>query len=116
VKNFNRDPLLVILVSILTLAATLDSASAQTVKLRWEQSTSTSISSNNVYRGNTSGGPYSEIFEGAGPIVKYTDAAVVDGETYCWVVTAVASRIESPYSNEVCKTITTQAPAGLTAR
>jgi hypothetical protein len=58
-----------------------DLASAQTVKLRWEQSTSTSISSNNVYRGNTSGGPYSEIFEGAGPIVKYTDAAVVDGET-----------------------------------
>lgn len=90
--------------------------SAQTVKLRWVQSESTPVSSNNIYRGDVSGGPYSGIFESTQPIAKYTDASVVDGQTYCWVVTAVSNGIESPYSNEACETVTTQAPSDLIAK
>lgn len=91
-------------------------ASAQAVKLTWVQSRSTPLSSNNVYRGDVSGGPYSEIFESTGPTIKYIDATVVDGQTYCWVVTAVSNGVESPYSNEACQTVTTQAPADLKAK
>lgn len=89
---------------------------AQTVKLRWVQSESAPVSSNNVYRGDVSGGPYTEVFESTLPIAKYTDAAVIDGPTYCWVVTAVSNGIESTYSNEACETVTTQAPSNLTVK
>ena len=89
---------------------------AQTVKLRWVQSESSPVSSNNVYRGDISGGPYAEVFESTQPIAKYTDVSVVDGQTYCWVVTAVSNGIESPYSNEACETVTTQAPSDLIAK
>jgi fibronectin type 3 domain-containing protein len=91
-------------------------AAAQTAKLRWVQSQSNSVTSNNVYRGDVSGGPYSEIFESAAPIAKYIDSTVVDGQTYCWVVTAVSNGVESPYSNEACEAVTTQAPSDLTAK
>jgi fibronectin type 3 domain-containing protein len=107
-KRANRASLLVVLIAGL--------ASAQTVKLTWVQSKSTPVSTNNVYRGDVSGGPYSEIFESTGPIIKYLDATVVDGQTYCWVVTAVSNGVESPYSNEACETVTTQAPADLKAK
>jgi fibronectin type 3 domain-containing protein len=107
-KRANRTSLLVVLIAGL--------ASAQTVKLTWVQSKSTPVSTNNVYRGDVSGGPYSEIFESTGPIIKYLDATVVDGQTYCWVVTAVSNGVEFPYSNEACETVTTQAPADLKAK
>jgi hypothetical protein len=89
---------------------------AQSVKLRWIQSESTPVSSNNIYRGDVSGGPYAEVFESTLPIAKYTDAAVIDGQTYCWVVTAVSNGIESTYSNEACETVTTRAPSNLTVK
>jgi fibronectin type 3 domain-containing protein len=108
VKGLNRCSLMMLLVATL--------APAETVRLTWSQSKSTPVSSNNVYRGNVSGGPYSEIFESTGPIIKNIDATVVAGETYCWIVTAVSNGIESPYSNESCVTVTTQAPSFLKAR
>jgi len=80
------------------------------------QSESTGVSSNNVYRADASGGPYAEVFESTQPVAKYTDASVIDGQTYCWVVTAVSNGIESTYSNEACETVTTQAPSNLTAK
>lgn len=91
-------------------------ASAQSVKLDWMQSKTTGTASNNVYRSAISGGPYSEIFESLAPITKYIDPSVVDGDTYCYVVTAVAAGVESVYSNEACETVTTQAPAELKAK
>jgi hypothetical protein len=108
VRGRNLSSLLVVLIAA--------SAYPQTVKLTWMQSKSAPVSSNNVYRASISGGPYSEIFESAGPIIKYIDAAVVDGETYCWVVTAVSNGNESSYSNEACETVATQAPSNLKAK
>jgi len=98
------------------LIALASLATAQNVKLTWTQSKSTPVDSNKVYRGQVSGGPYSEIFESAGPVIKYIDAAVVNGEMYCWVVTAVSNGVESSYSNEACETVTTQAPMDLKAK
>jgi fibronectin type 3 domain-containing protein len=99
---------------LFVLIATL--ASGESTKLTWLQSRSAPVSSNNVYRGDISGGPYTEIFESTGPIIKYVDTTVVDGQTYCWVVTAVSNGVESPFSNEACETITTQAPSSLKAK
>lgn len=96
--------------SIVTLAT------AQSAKLTWVQSKSGAVSGNNVYRSGVSGGPYSEVFESTSPIIRYIDASVVDGQTYCWVVTAVADGVESSYSNEACETVTTQAPTELKAK
>jgi hypothetical protein len=52
----------------------------------------------NVYRGTTSGGPYTEI--AAGVTNTYTDTAVVVGTTYYYVMTADNGTSESLYSPE----------------
>ena len=71
-----------------------------TVTLTWTQSTSPGITSNNVYRGTASGGPYSQIYPSSSPITSYNDVPASSG-TYYYVVTAVSSAGESGYSNEV---------------
>jgi hypothetical protein len=54
----------------------------------------------NVYRGNSSGGPYTQITS-ADPSAAYTDNSVLAGQTYYYVATAVdGSGMESVYSNE----------------
>jgi hypothetical protein len=58
------------------------------------------VLSNNVYRGSTSGGPYSKIYSSSSPITTYSNTSVSPG-TYYYVVTAVSSNGESGYSNEV---------------
>jgi len=57
------------------------------------------VTSNNVYRGTASGGPYTEIYESSSPITIYTDIPGSAG-TYYYVVTAVSSNGESAMSNE----------------
>jgi len=52
----------------------------------------------NVYRGTTSGGPYTEIATGV--TNTYTDTAVVVGTTYYYVMTADNGTSESLYSPE----------------
>jgi hypothetical protein len=52
----------------------------------------------NVYRGTTSGGPYTEIATGV--TNTYTDTAVVVGTTYYYVMTAYNGTSESLYSPE----------------
>jgi cellulose 1,4-beta-cellobiosidase len=52
----------------------------------------------NVYRGTTSGGPYTEI--AVGVTNAYTDTAVTDGTRYYYVVTANNGTSESLYSPE----------------
>jgi len=71
------------------------------VTLNWIASTST-VAGYNVYRGTTSGGPYSilnsSLVTGS---TAYTDSTVASGQTYYYVTTAVdASNNQSAYSNE----------------
>jgi fibronectin type 3 domain-containing protein len=62
----------------------------------------------NVYRGNTSGGPYTEINPTLDPSTTYTDSTVLGGQTYYYVSTAVDSAgVESGFSNQVKATIPT---------
>ena len=75
------------------------------VNLSWNPSTSGAVGYN-VYRGNTSGGPYTEINPTLDSSTTYTDSTVLGGKTYYYVSTALdASSVESGFSNEVKATI-----------
>jgi hypothetical protein len=71
------------------------------VSLSWTASNSSGVTGYNIYRGNTSGGPYSKINSVLNASTLYTDTTVVDGQTYYYVTTAVnSSNEESGYSNQ----------------
>lgn len=79
-----------------------------TAKLTWSASTTSTVTSYNIYRGTADGGPYTLITTVSAPTLTYTDAAVASGSTYYYVVTAVdptASPTESVYSNQVSAVI-----------
>ncbi len=70
------------------------------VSLSWTD-TSSGIAGYNVYRGNASGGPFTQINSGLDTAAAYSDTSVVAGQTYYYVTTAVNdSGAESAYSNE----------------
>jgi fibronectin type 3 domain-containing protein len=93
-----------------------DNPTQHQVALTWTQSTTPGITSNNVYRGTASGGPYSLIYSSSTAITAYTDTAVTGGSTYYYVVTALIGSEESGYSNQFQATIPVApaAPTGLT--
>jgi len=69
------------------------------VSLSWTDGGS-GIVGYNVYRGNSSGGPYNKITS-ANPTAAYSDNSVLAGQTYYYVATAVdGTGLESAYSNE----------------
>ena len=71
------------------------------VDLSWSPSTS-SVTGYNVYRGGTSGGPYTKINSALDSSTNYVDSSVQAGQTYYYVTTAVISTgAESAYSNQV---------------
>ncbi len=78
---------------------------AHSVTLSWTASTSVVVGYN-VYRGTTSGGPYAKLNTSLVSILSYIDSAVLSGQTYFYVATAVDSdSLESTFSNEVLATI-----------
>jgi hypothetical protein len=75
--------------------------------LNWTASTSTVIGYD-VYRGTVSGGPYTLLNSSVVAATQYVDSTVSAGQTYYYVVTAVASGgVQSVYSNETSATIPT---------
>ena len=87
-----------------TLAGTGFQASQHTVGLSWNADTS-SVQGYYVYRGGQSGGPYTRIST-LQPATSYTDASVMSGQTYYYVVTALGTNsLESAYSNQATATI-----------
>ena len=81
--------------------------SSHSVALSWFASTS-SVVGYNVYRGSQSGGPYTLTNSGLVQGTSFSDSAVTNGQTYWYVVTAVASDgTESVHSNEATATIPT---------
>jgi len=75
-------------------------ASSNTVALSWVASTTTTVTSYNVYRSTTNGSGYALIGSVNAPTIAYTDSNVVSGTTYYYVTTAVANGMESAYSNQ----------------
>jgi hypothetical protein len=75
--------------------------------LNWTASTST-VLGYNVYRGTVSGGPYTRVNSSTVAGTQFTDSTVLAGQTYFFVVTAVASgNVESVNSNEASGIIPT---------
>ena len=78
------------------------------VTLTWHSppaAKSTHVTSYNIYRSTTHGGPYAKIASGV-TTLKYTDLIVNSGTTYFYVVTAVdQDKRESTYSFETQATI-----------
>lgn len=80
--------------------------SQHTVALNWDPSTSTVVGYN-LYRGTTSGGPYTtRLNSSLLSSTAFTDSNVQSGTTYYYVSTAVDSNnVESGYSNEASAAI-----------
>ena len=85
---------------VLSLSGTGTPTSIHSVFLSWTASTSSDVIGYNIYRGAGSAGPYSKINSSLNAGTTYTDNSVVDGQTYCYVSTAVDSNNEeSAYSS-----------------
>jgi Abnormal spindle-like microcephaly-assoc'd, ASPM-SPD-2-Hydin len=77
-------------------------ASSHSVSLNWVASTSSTVVGYNVYRGTTSGGPYSRVNSALESSTNFVDGSVLAGKTYFYVVTAVSgSGSQSGFSNQV---------------
>ncbi len=80
-------------------------AASYSTSLSWTASTS-SVMGYNVYRGTTSGGPYTKLTASVDSNTSYADDSVQAGLTYYYVVTSVnSSGAESAYSNQVSAAI-----------
>lgn len=75
------------------------------VSLTWKASAG--ATSYNVKRATVSGGPYTTIANVT--TTSYTDTGLVNGTTYCYVVSALNSTGESANSSEACATPTASA-------
>ena len=95
VSNATNSPL------VIALSGTGATPVSHSVALTWTPSSST-YSGFNVYRGTTSGGPYTRVDSSMVSSATYTDAAVASGQTYFYVATEVdTTGAESGYSSEV---------------
>jgi len=73
---------------------------AHSATLSWTASTST-VSGYNIYRGTSSGGPYTKMNSSLVTVLTYVDSNVTGGNTYYYVSTSVdTSGNESAYSNQ----------------
>jgi fibronectin type 3 domain-containing protein len=72
------------------------------LNLRWTQSSTPGVTTNNIYR-RASGGSYlSTPTASINATTSYVDSALTRGAMYCYVVTAGAGGLESAGSNESC--------------
>jgi hypothetical protein len=71
------------------------------VNLSWTASGSSGVTGYNVFRSQTSGGPYVQVNASAVPGTSYVDSDVAAGQTYYYVATSVGSGSQqSGYSNQ----------------
>ncbi len=70
------------------------------VSLTWVASTSSGVAGYKIYRGTTSGGPYT-LISSVGLVTSFADNTVQSGTTYYYVITAVdGNGNPSPNSNQ----------------
>lgn len=85
--------------------ARLTATGQNSVLLNWTASGSPNVTNYNVYRGVSSGGPYS-IATTLGVATTYTDYNLQNGQTYYYVTTAVDNTGgESTYSNQASASV-----------
>lgn len=99
VSNATNSPL------VIALSGTGASPASHTVSLSWTPGAPT-YSGFNVYRGTTSGGPYTRVDTSMVSSTSYLDSGVSSGQTYYYVATEVDTiGTESGYSGEVSAVI-----------
>jgi hypothetical protein len=81
--------------------------SSHYVTLTWTASTTTGVTGYNVYRSQTTGGPYTKLTATAVTGTTYTDSTVTAGTTYYYVATALVGSSESGYSTQASATVPT---------
>jgi hypothetical protein len=80
---------------------TYNSLPGHSATLNWVASTSSNLAGYNIYRGTTSGGPYSRVNTALVLGTTYIDNSVHAGQSYYYVATAVdIMGNESEYSNQ----------------
>jgi hypothetical protein len=85
--------------ALLTMSGAGTQAVQHSVSLSWNASTS-QVAGYNIYRGTTSGGPYTKLNSGLLSGLAFTDNNVQTGATYYYAATSVdSSNNESSYSN-----------------
>jgi Abnormal spindle-like microcephaly-assoc'd, ASPM-SPD-2-Hydin/Protein of unknown function (DUF1573) len=84
-------------------AVTPPPSGSSVVDLKWNASSSSTVTGYNVYRGTASGGPYTKLSSVSG--TSYTDSSVTAGKEYFYVVTAVNADGSSGYSNQASVTV-----------
>jgi fibronectin type 3 domain-containing protein len=84
-------------------------ATAHSVAITWQPSPSTNLQGYKVYRGQTSGGPYTSIAGTlAASVQQFTDSSVLSGQAYFYVITSIdLNGLESAPSPEVSAQIPT---------
>jgi len=83
-------------------AITIAAGADHSVMLKWTASPSPGVTGYNVYRSTVSGSAYSKVNSSPVGGLSYTDATVVNGQTYYYVTTSVnAAGDESSYSTQV---------------
>lgn len=86
--------------AMVTLSGSGVQSTSHSANLAWSDS-STALAGFNIYRGTTTGGPYTKVNSALIPTSTYTDTSVQSETTYYYVTTAVDSTgLESTYSNE----------------
>jgi archaellum component FlaF (FlaF/FlaG flagellin family) len=84
---------------VISLSGTGVEPTASSVSLRWQAVSN--VLGYFVYRGLTSGGPYTRLTLTVVSSLQYVDSTVIPGHTYYYVVTAVDSgNVQSSYSNQ----------------
>jgi hypothetical protein len=88
-------------------AVPLSGTGAHYVALSWTASTTSGVVGYNAYRGTASSGPFSQLNSSPVSGTTYTDAGVQAGQTFYYVVTAIASDgvTESANSNVASATV-----------
>lgn len=92
---------------------------ASSVTLHWTASITPNVDHYKVYRALVSGGPYTLMGIVTADKLTFTNGSnpdgspLVEGQTYCYVATAMLGSKESIKSNEKCVTITTPLPPGM---
>ena len=92
--------------AIVGLSGSGQASASHRVALVWNPSSSSGVTGYNVFRAGNSGG-YGASPLNATPVsgTEYTDASVMAGQTYFYIVTTVGSGISSAASNEAAATI-----------
>jgi hypothetical protein len=80
---------------------------SHSVTLTWTASTTSGVTAYNIYRSQTTGGPYTKLTATAVATTTYTDSSVIAGTTYYYVATALVGSAESGYSIQASATVPT---------